>query len=234
MATTTTLALAKAATDLQITLTSAVGVTTKMLAVVGGERMRITRVDRAPVISVVPGYDGTTATAHDRLAAVSFGLPSEFAHVVYRNAPLVSVSRTAVENDIPTAGGGSGIPAIRATGHFVAQTAAIPAICTYTPTVDTTLNVMVSLVVTVSNAENFTATVAYTDTGGTPRVATLPWRLLTGVNVLIVNFANGAVPYAGVCQQFRVLAGTTVTLATTGAFGGAIYSCSAEVFDSQP
>jgi hypothetical protein len=231
MSTVTTLATAKAANDLQITLASAVGVVPGMLVRIGAEKLRITRVDRAPTLGVVPGYDGTTAQSHLALSKVTFGLPHEFAVVDYSNVLQVRAMYTAIEDGISTAG--RGLPAIRAAAHFVGLTAAVPSLTSYTPLVDTTLNVMVSILITTSSAEAFTIFVSYTDTGGTARVATLPLRLLTGVNVLAVAFANGAIPYAGVTQQFRARAGTLVTLGTTGTFTGATYDCSAVILDSQ-
>jgi len=227
----TTLSTAKAANDLTITLASAAGVKRGMLALIGAERLRITRVDQTPTIGVVPGADGTQALAHLARTPVAFGLPSEFTGTRYVNSSLSLTGPLLVFDDIGTSG--KGLPAIRAAVHLVGQTAAVPAITTYTPLVDTTLNSMVSILITTTAAENFTIFVSYTDTGGTARVATLPLRLLTGVNVLIVNFANGAIPYAGVTQQFRAKAGTLVTVGTAGAIGGAVYDCSAVILDSQ-
>jgi hypothetical protein len=233
MSVNTTLVAAKAINDLSITVASATGVLPGMLAIIGGERLRVTSVDRAPTIGVVPGFDGTAATAHLRLSPVVFGTPDEFPFVTYLNAPIVMIDKLGrIVNDIPTVG--SATPSIRASGHVIAATGALPSIMTYTPLVDTTLNIMCSLVVVVSSAEAFTASYSYTDTGGTARVATLPFRLLTGANVLAINFANGAIPYAGPTQQFRALAGTPVTLSTQGTFTGCTYSVSAEMFDSQP
>lgn len=78
----TTLAKAKtlvgSITDRYITLTSAAGATTQMLAQVDGEIMRITDVSLTPTLGVVPGYAGTTAGPHGVLAPVQFGIPSDF------------------------------------------------------------------------------------------------------------------------------------------------------------
>jgi hypothetical protein len=130
-------------------------------------------------------------------------------------------------NGIATAG--NGVSAIRAAAHLVGQTAAVASVATYTAPVDTTLIVDVSILVTTSSGENFTVAMSYTDSNGTPRVATLPLRLLTGVNVLVVNFANGAIPYAGASQQFRVTGGTAATVSTQGTFTGCTYRISANI-----
>jgi hypothetical protein len=228
---TTSLATAKAVNDRQITLTSAAGATTGMFVRVGAEKMRIVSVDRTPTLGVVPGYDGTTAESHLVLSKVTFGLPGEFLSVDYRNQVLVSTTLTAVEDGISTAG--RGLPAIRAAAHIRGQTAAVPAIVTYTPLVDTTMNVMVSILITTSAAESFTAFVSYTDTGGIFRTATLSFRVLSGAQVVIITFAQGAIPYAGVCQQFRARAGTIVTIGTSAGQAGCVYDCSAIILDSQ-
>lgn len=228
---TTTLVTAKAASDQQIRLAVTTGITTGMLLRIGAEKFRVTRVDRAPLIGVVPGYDGSTAQDHLALSKVTFGLPSEFVFVDYSNHVVVNTTLTAVEDGISTAG--RGLPAIRAAAHLTGQTAAVPAIITYTPLVNTTLNVMVSILVTTSVAESFQVFVSYTDTGGTFRTATLALRVLTGAQVVTVTFAQGAIPYGGVCQQFRALAGTVVTVGTTAGQAGAVYDCSAVILDSQ-
>lgn len=79
--TSTTLAGAKAANDTRIVLTSATGIANKMLALVDGEFMRVTSVDLAPTVGVVPGYNGTTAGPHGVLAPVVYGIPSDFGTV---------------------------------------------------------------------------------------------------------------------------------------------------------
>lgn len=130
-------------------------------------------------------------------------------------------------NGVATDGGG--VPAIRAENHLEGQTAAIPSICTYTPAVDASVEVVCGLLVAISSAESFTVTAAYTDIGNTPRVATLPLRTLAGANVLSVTFAQGAVPYMGVLTRFRAKGGTAVTIATTGSFSGCTYSVGANI-----
>ena len=227
----TTLVNATRVGDLQVTLASTAGLAKGMLLRIGAEKLRVTSVDRAPTIGVVPGFDGTTAEAHLVLSKVTFGLPHEFAFVDYTNRLEVSTTFQAIEDGISTAG--RGLPAIRAAAHFTDLTAMVPSVTTYTPLVDTTLNIMASILVTVSAAEAFTVQYAYTDTGGTARVAILPLRNLLGQNLLAVNFAQGAIPYAGVTQQFRARGGLPVTIATAGIVGGATFSMSAVILDSQ-
>jgi hypothetical protein len=49
-----------------------------MLARVDDEWMRITSNDLTPTLGVVPGYNGSTASAHAPLAIVIYGNPSDF------------------------------------------------------------------------------------------------------------------------------------------------------------
>lgn len=79
--TATTLSSAKAMNDTAIVLTSATGVANKMLALVDLEWMRITSVELAPRVGVVPGYSGTPAGPHGVLAPVIFGVTSDFVSV---------------------------------------------------------------------------------------------------------------------------------------------------------
>jgi hypothetical protein len=121
----------------------------------------------------------------------------------------------------------------RAEAEWLAQTAAVPSIVTYTPTVDATIDVTASILVTTSSAESFPLFVSYTDAGGTARAAIQPLRLINGNNVIIVNFANGAVPYSGVLNRIRVKGGTAVTLYTVGGvFTGCTYNVGGSIYES--
>ena|ERR1035437_6606688 len=76
--TATTLAGAKATNDKTIKLTSGTGIAKKMLVLVDGEFMRVTDVSLSPTVSVVPGYEGTTAGPHAVLAVAIYGNPVDF------------------------------------------------------------------------------------------------------------------------------------------------------------
>ena len=76
--TATTLAGAKATNDTRIVLTSSTGVANKMLALVDAEWMKVTSVDLAPTVGVVPGYNGSTAGPHGILAPVIYGNSVDF------------------------------------------------------------------------------------------------------------------------------------------------------------
>lgn len=111
------------------------------------------------------------------------------------------------------------------TGRATAQTAANASVQTLTiGASDASFEVSANVLVTTSSAENFTITVAYTDEGNTSRTITMPFITLAGASVAVVNFANGAVPYAGTPVHIRVKASTTITVATTGTFTGATYN----------
>jgi hypothetical protein len=132
---------------------------------------------------------------------------------------------------IATAGGG--IACVRASGQFNGQIAAVATIATYTPAVDTTLDITCSALITTSGSENFTLECAYTDAGNTARVMTIPLRILTGANVLIINNSNGAIPYAGALSRIRVKGGTAVTLRTqaAGTYTGCTYNIGGGIRD---
>ena len=69
----TTLSRAKAVNDKFISVTSATNAVVKGLALVDGEFMRITDISLSPILSVVPGYNGTAAGPHGVGAPVILG-----------------------------------------------------------------------------------------------------------------------------------------------------------------
>lgn len=76
--TATTLAGAKATGDPFIRLTSGTGIAKKMLALVDSEWMRVTDASLSPTVSVIPGWNGSTAGPHGVLAPVLYGVASDF------------------------------------------------------------------------------------------------------------------------------------------------------------
>lgn len=110
------------------------------------------------------------------------------------------------------------------TARVTAQTAAATLITRSVPGTDTSYYISANVLVTTSSAENFTVTCAYTDEGNTARTVTLNFSNLGGTIGSAINFANGAVPYEGIPLHIRAKANTSVTIATTGTFTGAIYN----------
>lgn len=120
---------------------------------------------------------------------------------------------------------GWGVPGIYGSGRSTAQTAAVASVATYTcGAADGSFLVSGNVLVTTSSAEAFNLQVAYTDESNTARTLTLPLSTLAGALVAQVNFANGAVPYAGDVVQIRVKASTAITIKTAGTFTGATYN----------
>jgi hypothetical protein len=111
------------------------------------------------------------------------------------------------------------------TGRATGQTAANTSVATYTlGAADATYEVSANVLVTTSSAEAFTVTVDYTDEGNTARTATLNFQIIAGTIGTAINFANGAVPYAGLPLHVRCKASTAITIKTTGTFTGATYN----------
>jgi hypothetical protein len=108
--TSTTLASPKAINDKVIKLTSATGITTKMLAIVDREVMRITDVSGSPTVGVVAGYQGSPATAHGILAPVVFGVPSDFVNFFAINPQVEVVSQSFGVDGAITGPNGTGVP----------------------------------------------------------------------------------------------------------------------------
>ena len=132
--------------------------------------------------------------------------------------------------DPPTATAGTGFPVIRAQANLAGQVGAVNPIVSYGPLATTSiLEITFGILVTVSNAEAFTLRCDYTDSGNVARTFIFPLRLLTGVNVVAVASANGAIPYVGQACSIRARIGTTVTIYTTGVFTGCTYSVGAAI-----
>lgn len=108
------------------------------------------------------------------------------------------------------------------------QTAANASIATFTVGAsDASFIISANILVTTSSAENFTATVTYTDEGNTARTLTLNFQTIAGVIGTTIAFANGAVPYEGVPVHIRCKASTAITIKTAagGTYTGATYNC---------
>jgi hypothetical protein len=141
-----------------------------------------------------------------------------------------SLGHVDLYGDPPTATAGTGFPVIRAQANLAGQVGAVNPVVSYGPLVTTSIvEVTFGILVTVSNGENFTLLCDYTDSGNTARTFTFPLRLLTGVNVLAVTAANGAIPYVGQACSFRARIGTTLKVYTAGGFGACTYSVGAAI-----
>lgn len=108
--TATTLASAKATNDTRIVLTSATGVANKMLALVDAEWMRVTSVDLAPTVGVVPGYSGSPAGPHGVLAPVIYGVTGDFVAAGLVAGTTVLSNSFGVDGAITGTGGAGTVP----------------------------------------------------------------------------------------------------------------------------
>lgn len=120
--TATTLASAKATNDTKIVLTSSTGVANKMLALVDAEWMRVTSVDLAPTVGVVPGYNGSTAGPHGVLAPVIYGVTGDFQAVGLVPSGIVTSQSFGADGAI-TGPLGSGVPVANTVIYLTKATA---------------------------------------------------------------------------------------------------------------
>src|SRR6185369_2635210 len=89
-----------------------------------------------------------------------------------------------------------GVGFLVASGRATAQTAAVASVCTYTPTVDGSFEVVMNVLVTTSTTHTFTGQCTYTDEGNTARTVTLPFRLVGDKTAVTSSIAaSAAVPY---------------------------------------
>ena len=108
--TATTLAGAKATNDTRIVLTSATGIQNKNLALVDGEWMRVTSVELAPTVGVVPGYNGSTAGPHGILAPVIYGPTADFVNAGIVPGGIVTSQSFGADGAITGPGGAGTVP----------------------------------------------------------------------------------------------------------------------------
>lgn len=110
-------------------------------------------------------------------------------------------------------------------GRQTAQTAAVASIVTQTVgAADTSYTISANVLVTTATVHSFTVTCAYTDEGNTARTLTLQLSTIAGAFVTAITNAQGTVPYEGVPLHIRAIAGSTITLATTGTFTTVTYN----------
>lgn len=125
------------------------------------------------------------------------------------------------------------ISTIVAQGRVEGAVAAIAALLTYRvpDSADRTYDVSANIRPTTATTHAITATVAYTDEGGTARTLTLTYGLVVGgaLSVTIVANAGGTVPHLGVGQRIRAKRGTTITVATAGTFTAVVYNADASL-----
>lgn len=110
-------------------------------------------------------------------------------------------------------------------GRQTAQTAAVASIVTQTVgAADTSYTISANVLVTTATVHSFTVICAYTDEGNTARTLTLQLSTIAGAFVTAITNAQGTVPYEGVPLHIRAIAGSTITLATTGTFTTVTYN----------
>lgn len=111
------------------------------------------------------------------------------------------------------------------TGRFIAQSAAIASVATYTlGASDASFEVSGNVLVTVSTLYNFTMACDYTDEGNTTRTITFSFSTLAGTFINAITNAQGAVPFEGVPLHIRCKANTSVNIYTTGSFTTVTYN----------
>lgn len=120
----------------------------------------------------------------------------------------------------------SQFPVVRIQTRTLAQTAAVASAATFTvgPN-DGSFLVSVNVLITVATSFSFSATVAFTDEGGTARTTNLTvTRSDTGAAATAMANAAGAISYYGFPVQIRAKASTAITLATSGTFTTVTYN----------
>lgn len=129
--------------------------------------------------------------------------------------------------------GGStiGIPAKVASGRAVAQTAAVAALCTITPSVDSTYLILGNVNVTASTTHSFNLGTDFSDEVPNARTALMGFVNNGGSmvgNPAIVN-GGGVNVYYGMPMLIRAKAGTAVTCKTVGTFTTVTYNVEAHI-----
>jgi hypothetical protein len=225
--TSTTLALGKAVGDKTIKLTSSTGIANKMLVYVEGEYMRVTDITNAPTVNVVPGYQGTTASAHEILAPAWFGLAADFP-----TTPL----GPSFNSLLKSAASPANQTGFAADTYLVGSAVPIPPsgivngmrfVCTFdmvktaAGTATPTVIVRIGTTGTVSD----TAIQTFTFAAGTAAVD-------TGTFVVTSHFrlAGTAAVLAGTCECRHALAATG--LVSTGASGQGQVQVTSSAFDA--
>lgn len=129
---------------------------------------------------------------------------------------------------VSTAGWGS--PAIYASGRSTGQTGAVATVTSYTVgAADGSFDVSANLNVTASATHSISMTVAYTDETSTARTLTLNLFDLNGVALTTITQVEGTGPYSANPFRIRCLAGSTITVATTGIFTSVTYHVEATI-----
>lgn len=225
--TSTTLASAKALNDKTVKLTSATGILNKMLVYCEGEYMRVTDITQTPTLSIVPGYLGTTAIAHENGAPAWFGLASDFPQTPLGplfNSLLRSASSVANQTGFAadTYLVGSGVPST--PGGFVNG---MRYVCTFDmvkTAAGTATPIVVVRVGTLGTTAD-TAVLTFTFAAGTAAVD-------TGTFVVTAHFriSGGSAVLVGTCELRHALAATG--LASTGASGQGQIAVVSSAFDA--
>jgi len=185
----TTLAGAKATNDTRIVLTSASGATTKMLALVDAEWMRITSVLLTPTLGVVPGYNGSTAGPHGILAPVIYGIPSEFVSIGIVPDSVLTSQSFGVSGAV-TGPSGAGVPVSNTLIYLTKATAG--AMTLAAPAIDQ-LNILTFISTTAA-----AHTITMAGNAGATDVATFAANIGTSISLKASNGVWAAIAQNGV------------------------------------
>lgn len=116
---------------------------------------------------------------------------------------------------------GQGFPSIYGAQRVTSQTTAGAFVSYTTGAADESLEISANVLVTTHGSEAITIACAYTDEGGTARVATLAFASLAGAVAPTVGAAG---PFFGQGIHIRAKQTTAVSVASTGTFTGATFN----------
>jgi hypothetical protein len=129
---------------------------------------------------------------------------------------LQTGGKIATYNGVTTAGWG--VPSIVASGRVTAQTAAVASITTYTVgAADGTFEVSGNVLVTTSTTHAFQLQVTFTDETNVVRTLAIGMMNANAGFTVSVSNTNGTGSYAGISEQIRCKAATTITILTQAA-----------------
>jgi hypothetical protein len=229
----TTLALAKAANDKTLKLTSATGIANKMIILCEDEYFRVTDVTVSPTIGVVPGYNGSISLPHENGAPVWYGLTSEFQQTYQIGPAFNQILNSAVS-----------VASVTSSTGYAADTYLAGSAIPVGPGVlqnGMRFTCVFDMVKTAAGTAAATVIVRYGTLGtvADPAILTFTWgagtaAVDTGTFTVTSHIRLGgtAAIMAGTCVCSHALAATG--LVATGASGNGQLSVVSSAFDSTP